>query len=102
MSRRHGHRNTNKVKPAVTQKQDTASQTFENIKPGHETFKDEDYTDEEIFESINTNCAHMLMSLGDDDEEDQSMTYDEIVELLKKAPASNPNPAETDNKDERP
>lgn len=95
MSRRHKHRNKNKVKPIAAHGHDEAN------KIGHEVFKDEDYTDEEIFESININCAHMLMSLDDDEEDNLPMTYDEIVELLKKAPASNPHPADKDNKDER-
>ena len=35
--------------------------------PGHEVFKDEDYTDDEIMESLTINCAHMLMDLDDND-----------------------------------
>lgn len=61
MSRRHGHRNKNKVRPVVVPNHDEVSM------PGHEVFKDEDYTDDEIMESLTINCAHMLMDLDDND-----------------------------------
>lgn len=56
--------NKNKIRPAKS----NAPKPAVPVKPGHEVFKDEDYTDDEIIQSMCENARHALLDELEDED----------------------------------